>query len=44
MDEGKLERWDSGFVDALCEPPQSFTFGGVLAHVVTFPPTAVKYC
>ncbi len=28
--------WDDGFVDALCEPPQSFTFGGVLAHVVTY--------
>ena len=27
--------WDSGFVDALCEPPESLTFGGMLAHVVT---------
>jgi AraC-like DNA-binding protein len=24
------------FVDALCEPPQSFTYGGVLAHVLEF--------
>ena len=28
--------WDNVFVDALCEPPQSFTFGGVFAHVITF--------
>jgi hypothetical protein len=26
--------WDDAFVDALCEPPQSFTYGGVLAHVI----------
>ncbi|HWT91806.1 MAG TPA: AraC family transcriptional regulator, partial [Solirubrobacteraceae bacterium] len=29
-------RPDDAFVDALCEPPQSFTYGGVLAHVVTY--------
>jgi len=28
--------WDDAFVDALCDPPQSFTFGGVIAHVITF--------
>jgi AraC family transcriptional regulator len=28
--------WDASFVDALCDPPQMFTFGGVIAHVVTF--------
>jgi AraC-like DNA-binding protein len=28
--------YDDAFVDALCEPPQSFTYGGVLAHVVHF--------
>jgi AraC family transcriptional regulator len=28
--------WDAGFVDALCDPPESFTFGGMLAHVATF--------
>ncbi len=28
--------WDAAFVDALCEPPESFTFGGVLGHVLTF--------
>ena len=32
-DEG---RWDEEFEDALCEPPERFTFGGVVAHVVTF--------
>ena len=26
--------YDDAFVDALCEPPESFTYGGVLAHVV----------
>jgi AraC-like DNA-binding protein len=28
--------WDGGFVDALCDPPESFTYGGMLAHVTTF--------
>jgi AraC-like DNA-binding protein len=28
--------WDDAFVDALCEPPQSFTYGGVIAHVLSF--------
>jgi AraC-like DNA-binding protein len=28
--------WDDAFVDALCEPPESFTYGGVLSHVLTF--------
>jgi AraC family transcriptional regulator len=28
--------WDTGFVDALCDPPESFTYGGMLAHVATF--------
>ena len=28
--------WDDAFVDALCEPPQSFTYGGVIAHVLVF--------
>jgi AraC family transcriptional regulator len=28
--------FDDAFVDALCEPPQSFTYGSVLAHVLTF--------
>jgi hypothetical protein len=28
--------WDDAFVDALCEPPQSFTYGGVFSHVLTY--------
>jgi hypothetical protein len=28
--------WDDAFVDALCEPPQSFTYGGVIAHVLSY--------
>ena len=28
--------WDDSFVDELCQPPETFTFGGVLAHIVTF--------
>jgi AraC-like DNA-binding protein len=32
-DEG---RWDEEFEDALCEPPERFTFGGMIAHVITF--------
>lgn len=33
---GRRGAWDDAFVDALCEPPQSFTYGGVVAHVLTF--------
>jgi AraC-like DNA-binding protein len=29
-------RADETFVDAVCEPPETFTLGGVLAHVLTF--------
>ena len=28
--------WDDAFVDALCEPPESFTYGGVLSHVLSY--------
>ena len=28
--------WEGTFVDALCEPPETFTFGGTFAHVITF--------
>ncbi len=28
--------WDDRFVDALCDPPETFTFGGMFAHVITF--------
>ena len=26
--------WDDAFVDALCEPPEAFTYGGVISHVL----------
>ena len=32
-DEG---RWDDTFVDALCEPAETFSYGGMFTHVVTF--------
>jgi hypothetical protein len=28
--------WENTFVDALCEPPETFTFGGMFADVITF--------
>jgi AraC family transcriptional regulator len=33
VDEGRL---DETFVDAECEPPEVFTYGGLIAHVLTF--------
>jgi hypothetical protein len=32
----KSGAWDDTFVDALCEPAEMFTFGGVFAHIMTF--------
>jgi AraC-like DNA-binding protein len=29
-------RADDTFIDATCDPPQTFTYGGMLAHVLTF--------
>lgn len=29
-------RADETFLDAVCDPPETFTLGGVLAHVLTF--------
>jgi hypothetical protein len=29
-------RLDETFVDAICDPPEVFTYGGMLAHVLTF--------
>jgi hypothetical protein len=29
-------RLDETFVDAVCEPPEVFTYGGMVAHVLTF--------
>jgi hypothetical protein len=31
--EGRL---DETFVDAICDPPEVFTYGGMVAHVLTF--------
>lgn len=28
--------WDDAFVDALCDPPQAFSFGAAVAHVLTY--------
>ena len=28
--------WDAEFVDMICEPPERFTYGGMIAHVITF--------
>jgi AraC family transcriptional regulator len=33
VDDGRLEET---FVDALCDPPEVFTYGGMIAHVLTF--------
>jgi hypothetical protein len=30
------DRLDDTFVDALCEPAEVFTYGGMIAHVLTF--------
>jgi AraC family transcriptional regulator len=30
------DRLDETFVDALCDPPRVFTYGGMIAHVLTF--------
>jgi AraC family transcriptional regulator len=35
-DVARRGAWDDTFVDALCEPAETFTFGGVFAHIVTF--------
>jgi len=33
VEDGRL---DETFVNATCDPPETFSFGGVLAHVLTF--------
>ena len=35
-DVGRRGAWDDTFVDALCEPAETFTFGWVFAHIMTF--------
>jgi hypothetical protein len=32
-DQGK---WDDTFVDGICAPAEAFTFGGMIAHVITY--------
>jgi AraC family transcriptional regulator len=33
IEQGRL---DETFVDAICDPPEVFTYGGMIAHVLTF--------
>jgi AraC family transcriptional regulator len=33
---GARGAWDTAFIDATCEPPESFTYGGMAAHVLTW--------
>jgi AraC-like DNA-binding protein len=35
-DAGSRGAWDTAFVDATCDPPESLTYGGIAAHVVTW--------
>jgi len=28
--------WETSFIDMVCEPPETFTYSGMIAHVVTF--------
>ncbi|OLT27688.1 AraC family transcriptional regulator [Nocardiopsis sp. CNR-923] len=35
-DIGRRDAWGDRFVDALCDPPESFMLGGVVAHVLTY--------
>jgi AraC family transcriptional regulator len=35
-DIGARGEWDRSFIDASCDPPETFTLGGAIAHVITF--------
>lgn len=35
-DVRERDGWDDAFVDALCDPPQTFSYGAVVAHVLTY--------
>jgi AraC family transcriptional regulator len=35
-DIASRKAWDTAFVDATCEPPGTFTYGGAVAHVLTW--------
>ena len=28
--------WQTSFIDMVCQPPETFTYSGMIAHVVTF--------
>ncbi|PWV54657.1 MULTISPECIES: helix-turn-helix domain-containing protein [Nocardiopsis] len=35
-DIGRRDAWRDRLIDALCDPPESFLLGGVVAHVLTY--------
>jgi AraC family transcriptional regulator len=35
-DVDRRDAWDDRIVDALCDPPESFVLGSILAHVLTY--------
>ncbi len=35
-DIGARGAWDTAFVDATCDPPETFTFGGAVAHALSW--------
>jgi AraC family transcriptional regulator len=35
-DVARRNAWNTAFVDATCDPPESFTFGGAVARVITW--------
>ena len=35
-DMERRDAWDDRSVDALCDPPESFVLGSIVAHVLTF--------
>lgn len=36
LEATQADRAEETFLDATCDPPQTFSYGGVLAHVLTF--------
>ena len=28
--------WDANFMDMLCDPPETFSYGGMVSHITTF--------
>lgn len=30
------KRWNDAFIDATCEPPETFTFGGAISHILSW--------